>query len=125
LAACLTGPHFELNPDWTALLEVSLALALLAFDIGAAALLVGAFTGSRGAALGTASAFAAAAYLVSSLAPISQPINGIRWLSPFFWAVGNNQLERGVGLASLAALCGLGLLLTGATVLAFRYLDIH
>ena len=125
LAVCLTGPYFELNPDWGALLEVSLALALLAFDAGAAALLVGAFTGSRGAALSTATAVAAAAYLVSSLAAISQPINGLRWLSPFFWAVGNNQLERGVGLASLAALGGLGVLLIGATVLAFRYLDIH
>jgi ABC-2 type transport system permease protein len=125
LGTCLAGPYFELNPDRGALLEVSLALTLLAFDVGAAALLVGAFTGSRGAALGTASAGAAAAYLVSSLATISQPINAIRWLSPFFWAVGNNQLERGVGLASLAALGALGLVLTGATVLAFQYLDIH
>ena len=125
LAACLTGPHFELNPDLTALLQVTLAMALLAFDIGAAALLVGAFTGSRGAALATASTFAAAAYLVSSLAPVSQPIHDARWLSPFFWAVGNNQLAHGVGLGSLAALGGLGLVLTSATIPAFRRLDIH
>ena len=125
LAVCLTGPYFELNPDWGALLEVTLALTLLAFDIGATALLVGAFTGSRGAALATASTVAAAAYLVSSLATISQPINGIRLLSPFFWAVGNNQLTNGVGPGGLAALLALGLALTTATIPAFLRLDIH
>jgi ABC-2 type transport system permease protein len=98
---------------------------LLAYDIGAVALLAGALTGSRGAALGTAATVAAAAYLVSSLAPISQPINGIRWLSPFFWSVGNNQLANGVGLGSLAPLLALGLVLTTATIPAFRRLDIH
>jgi ABC-2 type transport system permease protein len=125
LAACLTGPHFELDPDWAALLQVTLALTLLAYDIGAVALLAGALTGSRGAALGTAATVAAAAHLVSSLAPISQPINGIRWLSPFFWSVGNNQLANGVGLGSLAPLLALGLVLTTATIPAFRRLDIH
>ena len=53
-AVCLTGPQFELNPRWGPLLGVSVALTLLAFDLGAIALLVGAISGSRGAAMGAA-----------------------------------------------------------------------
>lgn len=51
-AVCLVGPHFELQPRWVALIGVTVALTLLAFDVGAVALLVGALTGSRGAAMG-------------------------------------------------------------------------
>jgi ABC-2 type transport system permease protein len=124
-AVCLTGPHFELIPRWGPLLGVSVALALLAFDLGAMALLVGAISGSRGAAMGAASAVAATAYLISSLSPVVEAVHRVRWLSPFFWAVGDGQLTRGVSLAELGALAGLGIVLIGATILAFRRLDIH
>jgi hypothetical protein len=39
--------------------------------------------------------------------------------------VGDDQLTRGVTVAELGALTGLGIVLVGATVLAFRRLDIH
>lgn len=124
-AVCLTGPHFELHPGWGALLGASVALSLLAFDLGAVALLVGAVTGSRGAALGSAGAIAACAYLVSSLAPVVDVVHRVRWLSPFVWAVGDGQLANGVTVGELGALSGLGLVLVAATTLAFRRLDIH
>jgi ABC-2 type transport system permease protein len=124
-AVCLTGPHFELSPRWEPLLGASVALTLLAFDLGAIALLVGAISGSRGAATGTAGAVAASAYLISSLSPVVEAVQRVRWLSPFLWAVGDDQLTRGVTVAELGALTGLGIVLVGATVLAFRRLDIH
>ena len=80
LAACLTGAYFERIPTGVTCSRRP-SHWHCSPSTGAVALLVGALTGSRGAALGAASAFAAAAYLVSSLAPISQPINGSRWLS--------------------------------------------
>lgn len=124
-AVCLAGPHFELHPGWGALLGVSVALTLLAFDLGAVALLVGAVTGSRGAALGSAGAIAAGAYLVSSLSPVVDAIHRVRWLSPFVWAVGDGQLTHGVSVGELGALSGLGLVLVAVSILAFHRLDIH
>lgn len=124
-AVCLAGPHFELTPDWGALAGVTVSLSLLAFDVGAVALLVGTWTGSRGAALGAASGMAGAAYLVSSLAAVNATIHGVRWLSPFFWAVGNDQLSAGVSAAELAALVGLGAVLVAASAVAFRRRDLH
>jgi len=124
-AVCLLGPRFELQPRWGALLGVSVALTLLVFDLGAVALLVGAITGSRGAAMGVASATAAAAYLISSLSPVVDSIHAVRWVSPFFWAVGDDQVTGGVTIQELAALTGLGAALFGATVVAFRRLDVN
>ncbi|MEO3936184.1 ABC transporter permease subunit [Dermatophilaceae bacterium Soc4.6] len=124
-AVCLTGPHFGLHPAWGDLLGLSIALTLLAFDLGAVALLVGAVTGGRAAAMGAAGAVAACAYLISSLSPVVDVVHRIRWLSPFVWAVGDGQLSHGVSVGELGALTGVGLVLTGATVLTFRRLDIH
>ncbi|MEO7071206.1 MAG: ABC transporter permease subunit [Nostocoides sp.] len=124
-AVCLAGPHFQLHPQWGALLGVSIALTLLAFDLGAVALLVGAATGGRGVAMGAASAVAACAYLISSLSPLVDLVHRVRWASPFFWAVGDGQLTRGVTMGELGALVGLGVILVGATIAAFGRLDIH
>lgn len=125
LVACLVGPWFDLNPDWGALLGVTAALTLLAFDLGAVALLVGTLTGSRGAAMATAAGISAAAYLVSSLSPAVASLRSLRWASPFYWAVGNDQLAQGLGPGEVAALLGLGAVLLATTVPAFRRLDIH
>jgi len=62
---------------------------------------------------------------VSSLAPIVSGLHAVRWLSPFFWAVGDDQLAHGVSLPQAAALVGLGVLLTTAAARAFERLDVH
>lgn len=124
-AACLPGPRFDLTPSWGNLLGVTIGLTLLAFDVGAVALLVGALSGNRGAALGVASAVGGAAYIVSSLAPVVRAFHTIRWLSPFSWAVGNGQLTSGITAGELAALAGLGAILLVGTIAAFQRLDIH
>jgi len=125
LVVCLAGPRFALTPDWGALLGVTVTLTLLAFIFGACAMFVGALTGSRGAATGAASALAAAAYLISSLGPVVPELHSIRWLSPFSWAVGNDQLAHGPITAEMLALLGLAAALAVATIPAFRRLDIH
>ncbi|MGV1010484.1 MAG: ABC transporter permease subunit [Dermatophilaceae bacterium] len=123
-AVCLAGPHFQLHPNWGALLGVTIALTLLSFDFGATALMLGALTASRGVALGVASGSAAAAYLLSSLAPVIHAIHSVRWLSPFYWAVGDDQLANGPTAWELTALAALGVTLVAATIPAFRRLDI-
>lgn len=54
---------------------------------------------------------AAAAYLVSSLAPVNSTVHAICWLSPSYWAVGNGQLTTGVSATESAALVGLAVAL--------------
>lgn len=125
LLACLAGPHFDLTPNWANLMGVSMALALLAFDLGAVALLVGATTDSRGAALGAAGAVAGAAYLLNALAPVVHAVHDLRWLSPFSWALGTDNLETGVQTSGLVALTALGAVLGLAALAGFRRLDIH
>lgn len=124
-AICLTGPAFDIQLAPTALLGMTLALTLLAYDLGAVALLTGAVTGRPGTAAGVAGAAAAAAYLLSSLAPVIPGLHDLQLLSPFSWAVGDNQLTDGVQLGQLTALLVLGVALTAATVPALRRLDIH
>ena len=104
---------------------VTVTLTLLAFDFGACAMFVGALTGSRGAATGAASALAAAAYLISSLAPVVPELHSIRWLSPFSWALGNDQLAQGATVGEILALLGLGAAVAVATIPAFHRLDVH
>lgn len=124
-AVCLLGPRFDLRPAWGPLFGVSLAITMLAFDFGALALVTGALTGSRGAALGVASATAAAAYLVSSLAPAVPALGRVRWVSPFSWSVGDGQLASGVTSLELLGLCALGVALAALAAQALRRLDIH
>lgn len=122
--AVLPGPHYDLTPNWGALASVCFGLGLLAFDLGAMALLIGAVTSSRGLSLGLASAVAAATYLISSLSPMIDWVHDIRWASPFYWSVGNNQVAHGVDATSFALLIGLGIVLVAAAVPALRRLDI-
>lgn len=124
-AVCLLGPHFDLHPDLRRLVEVSIATTLLAFDIGVLALLAGAVTGSRGAAIGVATGTAAAAYLVGSLAAAVPTLRAARWGSPFTWAVADSQLTTGVTTREFVALIALGAALVALCVPAWRHRDIH
>ena len=124
LLVCLLAPRFHLTPDWGALVGVTIALTVLAFDLGALALFVGALTGNRGSAVGVASGVAAVSYLISSLAPVVHAVERLRWLSPFSWAVGQDQLATGVTPAQWAALVGVGAVLIVATARAFVRLDV-
>jgi len=123
--ALLPGPSFDLHPDWAALGGVSVGVALLGFDIGLLALLVGALTGNRGTALGAATAVAAASYLVSSLAPVIDWVHTIRWTSLFYWTVGDNQIVDGLSWSAVAVLVGVAVVLLAAVIPAFRRLDVH
>jgi ABC-2 type transport system permease protein len=125
LAAALAGRGFELDLDFGPLVGVTATSAVMAFDFGVLALAVGAWTGSRGSALGVSTAVAGLAYVVSSLAPVVDVVHRLRYVSPIYWAVGADQLRAGPG--SLTTV----LLLLTAAVLAilarggFRRLDIH
>lgn len=124
-ALCVVvGRGFELAVDYGPLAGTTVALVLLGMVFGGLAMAVGAATGSRGAAVGITSAVAAAAYLLNSLAPVVHWLHPARFASPFFYAIGDNQLEDGLPLAWAGVLLGLAALMLLATLAAFARLDV-
>jgi ABC-2 type transport system permease protein len=125
LLLVLAGRNFDLKLSAGALVGTTVGVLLLGIDFGLLALLVGALTGSRGAALGITSGVAAASYLVSSLAPVTHWIHPLRVASLFYWSVGNDQLVRGLSTGSAAVLVCVAVALIIAAALAFDRLDVH
>lgn len=121
----LAGRGIDLTIDTGHLLGVSVGVILLGLVFGTLAMMIGAITGSRGLALGLASSAAAVAYLISSLAPLINWLHPARYLSPFFYAVGDNQLNRGLPLAWASVLVGMSVIFAGTAVVAFDHLDVH
>lgn len=121
----LAAGGFQIHLGTGKLIEITVAVLLLGVDFGALALLVGALTGSRGLALGIASGVAAAAYLISSLAPVVHWVHPARFVSPFYYAVGDQQLVNGTGPVAFAVLAGLALALFAAALAAFERLDLR
>ena len=80
---------------------------------------------AEAAALGISSALAAASYIINSLAPVVHWIHPLRFASPFFYAVGDGQLVRGLSAGGAAVLIGIAVVLVIASTQAFERLDIH
>jgi ABC-2 type transport system permease protein len=125
LAVVLIGPRYQLDLGVWPVIGTTLTVVLLGVDFGLLALAVGAATGGRGVALATASVLAVAAYLISSLAPVISWAHTVRVLSPFYWAIGDNQLDGGPSATAIIVLTGLALALLAAALGAIRRLDIR
>ncbi len=126
VAVCVyVGRAFEVTVDPWHVASATIAVLLLGIAFGLIAMALGAATGSRGTAIGIASALAALSYLISSLAPAVHWIKPLRFASLFYWAVGNDQLANGATLGSLAVLLAVGIAAAIATDLAFRRLDVR
>jgi beta-exotoxin I transport system permease protein len=124
LLAVLAGRWFELDFGIWELATATVGVLLLGIDFGLLALAIGAGTGNRGVALGVASTVAAASYLVSSMAPVVSWLDPAKYLSLFYWSVGDNQIENGLSAGGLAVLLGVGLALAVAADRLFETHDI-
>lgn len=120
----LVGERFELTFDVGSVAGATLGVALLGIDFGVLALAVGSATGSRGTAIAVAGAIAGASYLISSMAPVIDALAPLRYASPFYWAVGNGQLEEGLSWASFGILLGVAIVLSAIALAAFERHDI-
>ena len=99
-------------------------LVLLALVFGAMALLVGAIAGSRGLALGVTTSVAFASYLVDVYAPVSEPLEQIQGLSPFYYYDAADPLRNGLDPAHLAFLVVVTALLAAFALVAFERRDV-
>lgn len=121
----IIGRGFQLAISPANTIAVSVALVLLGLDFGLVTMAVGAITGRRGTALGVGAGLAAASYLLSSLASTISSIRPGRYLSLFYWSVGNDQISRGVSAVDVAVLIVVGLAVLLAAVVAFRRADLN
>jgi beta-exotoxin I transport system permease protein len=126
VAACVyVGRAFQVTLDPWHVATATLAVLLLAIDLGLIALALGAATGSRGTAIGITSALAAVFYLIGTLAPVVHWIHPLRYASLFYWAVGNQQLTTGAGPGSFAVLLAVAIAAALAANAAFQRLDVR
>lgn len=100
------------------------SVVLMALLYGSIALTVGAATGRRGFARGSAAALAVAAYLVSSLADLVGWLKTIRPVSPWYHALGVDPLTTGFSALHLLVPLGLTILVVLAGAFAFNRRDL-
>jgi len=126
VAACVVvGRWFDLTTTLGSVVSISATTLLLGVDFGLATMAIGASTGSRSLALGTGTALAVSSYLLASLASVVSWLHPVRYASPFYWSVANNQVIDGARLGDYAVLTAIALAGLYATVTAFQRLDIH
>lgn len=94
------------------LAAIALSSVALVLPFGALALALGCATGTRGAAIGTTVAVAAAAYLLDTLGPLTPALKPYRVLSPFHWYGSDAVLATGARWGWLALLAGVAAALT-------------
>ena len=130
LAATVTvcvfaGRGFQLAVGPGNAVTIAVALTLMGLDFGLITMAAGAATGRRGTALGIGTGLAAASYLLSSLATTISGIRPARYLSLFYWSVGNDQISKGVSAADFTVLTVAGLCALFAALAAFGRADLN
>jgi ABC-2 type transport system permease protein len=125
LTCVYVGRAFQLPLGVWPVLSTTLGVLLLAAAFGLLALTVGATTGNRGLALAVAGSAATISYILSALAPAVHWMHPLRFASLFYYSVGNNQLDHGLGWAAATVLSGTCAALVLLCVAAFARLDVH
>jgi ABC-2 type transport system permease protein len=100
------------------------ASALLGLIFGAFALIAGALTGKKAIATGLSVAFAIAALLFYSLAPLVDTFDALTPFNPMNWAINGNPLSEGVSGLNFAKLSSLFIALNLLALYLFRNRDI-
>ena len=94
LLAPATGLTQGLGVD--RILEAALATGLLALAFSTLAFAVGSATGSRSAAVSTASAFAVGFFMIEGLAAQVSALRPLREVSPWHWLLGSDPIRHGL-----------------------------
>ena len=130
LAAAVTiavfiGRAFDLAISPGNAIAISAALVLMGLDFGLVTMAAGAATRRRGTALAVGACLAAVSYLLSSLAQTISWIRPGRYLSLFYWSVGDDQISKGLSAGDFAVLITAGLCALWAAADTFRRADLN
>jgi len=99
-------------------------LALLGYAFGSIALLISAYTGNRGAAIGITVALLVAMYLIDALANIVDGLKTLQPLSLFRYYMGADPLRNGIDLGDAAVLVAVTVVVMILSVIAFDHRDL-
>jgi ABC-2 type transport system permease protein len=120
----LLGPPWGMDIPLGPLAAACSQLLLMGLAFGTIALAVGASSGSRALAIGVASAVAAVTYIVNALAPSVDALDRVRWLSPFYHAIGTDPLREGLNIGSALVLLAVGTVASAYALWAFERRDL-
>jgi ABC-2 type transport system permease protein len=87
-------------------------LAFFGFATGAVAIALGAGTGRRSLAAGTAAVVGVGGWLINSFAPLVSGLTWLKYLSFFYYYAGQDPLTQGVDVTGLIVLAAVTVLLT-------------
>lgn len=124
LTIAIEGPLVGLHVSTADLLFATAATMLLGVIFGAIALAVGAATGHRGLALGAGAGVAVVAYLLDSLANLTDVLEPFRFLSPFHWAA-PADIVTGGPVTGLVWLVAVSLAFVAIAAVAFGRRDVR
>jgi ABC-2 type transport system permease protein len=124
LTILVMAPVVDLEVATSGLAAATLMSALMGLLFGGVALLLGALTGHRAAALGGSVGLALAAFLLQVLAPMADWLEPWQPASPFEWAVGSKPLTQGLHLGYTGLFVGLFVLLVALAAVVFERRDI-
>ncbi|GIF01270.1 ABC transporter permease subunit [Paractinoplanes rishiriensis] len=99
-------------------------LVALVWCFGGIAFLAGAVTGKRAWVLASAGTLAMIAFLADAFAGMTASWQWLRWLSPFYYALGTDPLHTGWHPAHLLVPVAVGALATAAGVVLFDRRDV-
>lgn len=120
----LRGPaSFEEVPAAN-IAAIGFQLACFGLFFGALAYAVGAWTGSRAAAIGAGAAAAVLSYLADSFLPQVEALQWTEKLSPFEWYLGGQPLLNGLDWPGIGLLAGAGALWAALGTWRFSRRDI-
>jgi len=117
-------PLVDLHIGVAGVAAAVVSVVLLALLFGTIALAVGAATGRRGLARGSAVVLAVAAYLVSSLADLVGWMKVVRPASPWYHALGVDPLANGFSPTHLLVPFGLTVIVMAVAVHTFNRRDL-
>jgi len=120
----LLGPSVALRVSPRGLVAATLSLILLGLAFGSIALLLGAWTGRRGLAVGLTTALAVAGFVIDGLSKVVDWLEPARFASPFYYYSANEPLKNGVDPWHALALAGLAIVATALAVAVFERRDL-
>jgi ABC-2 type transport system permease protein len=118
------SPAFDLDVPVGNVIQAVLGAVLLALVFGSLALATAALTGKRSVAAATATVLAVNAYLINAFAPLSDGIDSVKGLSPFYYYSAADPVRNGADPLHLAFLAFLALVFVGVALVAFDRRDL-
>ncbi len=100
-------------------------LAFFGLASGALALALGAGTGRRGLAAGTAAGIAILGWLINGFAPVVSGLGWLKYFSLFYYYAGHDPLTRGIDIVGIVVLGAVAVAGTALAVVTFERRDLR